>query len=550
MDGRLEGAPVTSVPQTQTSASRGNWRMRLVLAAVIACHVALVWSARVPGVMTGQDDAEYILLGRALSHGSYRELWRVDAPVHSQYPPGYPGLLAIWEAVAGPSQTARATLLVILSAATLLVLHGAIRRRLGTSIALASVVVLAVNPFFVQYGGEIASEIPYMFMSVVCLYGLIRSEDELEQGHKRASNAWLMAAVAAMLGAALVRTVGIALVVAVDLWLVLNRRWRAAAGVALASASTFGVWLLWTALAPEQFVGRSYVADALNNPGRSFLVMLVSRILRNAWLYVQGLPWLVAAPTIQGSVVDNIVALLVLGITGPTGLLVLWRRWRGAALYAATYVALLLAFSWNVTRFLVPMLVVAVPVILLGGVSIALSFRPRWAPSVLSVLVILLVWGGSSRSAELVAQNSCPRSEGIPVAECTRTPEQEKYFEALRYVQSNLPRNAVILTVKSGALYYYTGRKSISVEAARLRRPDDFIGWVKSQGAGYVLLSAVDGSEIRLFSVLLQANCDRLQFIQSFGPTALLFRLDVEAATGTGGDACQLIGRYRDLLVS
>ena len=540
----MGGAPLLS------PVSHGDWRIRLVLAAVLACHVALVWSARIPGVLTRQDDAQYILLGRALSDASYRELWRVDAPMHSRYPPGYPALLAFWEVVAGPSQTARVALSVILSTATLLVLYAAIRRRLGTSIALASVVVLAVNPFFVQYGGEVASEMPYTFLSVVCLYGLIRWEDDREQGRTSAAATWLAAAVVAALAAGLVRTFGIALIAAVVLWLGLNRRWRAAAGVAFAGALTLGAWLLWTVLAPEQFVGQSYVADALAGPGPSFLVTIVGRILRNAWLYPQSVPWLVATPTIEGNVVDNIVGLLVVGITSLMGLLVLWRRWRVAAVYVATCVALLLAYSWTVTRFLVPMLIVAVPVILLGGVSIALSFRPRWAPSVLSVLVILLVWGGSSRSAKLVAENSCPRSEGIPVAECTWWPEQEKYFEALRYVQANLPPDAVILTSKTGALYYYTGRKSISMDAARRQRPDDFIAWVKSQGAGYVLLAAFDASEIRFLSVLLHANCDRVHLIQSFGPTALLFGLDVGAApTGTGG-ACQAIGRYRELLAS
>jgi hypothetical protein len=550
IDGRLERASVTSQAFAQAPASRGDRRTKLALVAVIALHVVLVWSARIPGVLTGEDDAEYILLGHALGEGSYRELWRVDTPLHSQYPPGYPALLALWEVVAGPTQAARLALSAILSVATLLVLYGAIARRLGARIAVAAVVVLAVNPFVVQFGGEVASELPYTFLSVACLYGLIRWEDHRGQDRGGASATWLAAAVVAALGAALVRSAGLSLIAAVILWLALKRQGKAAVVVSLATTVTVVGWLLWTVLAPEQFVGRSYVADMLISPENGYLMTLARRIVRHAWRYVPGGLWAIATPTIQGTVVDNIVSLLVLAVTIPVGLVALWRRWSGAAVYLATYTALILLFAWNQTRFLVPMLPLVVPVILLGGVSLARSFRPRWAPSVLTVLVVLLVWGGSSRSATLVARNSCPRTEGIPVAECTWTPEQEKYFEALRYVQSNLPPGAVILTAKPGPLYYYTGRQSISAEAAARQRPEDFIGWVKGQGAGYVLLSAVHSTEIRFFSRLLQANCERVRLIQSFGPTALLFGLEGEATmTGTDGEACRAIARYHDLVV-
>jgi 4-amino-4-deoxy-L-arabinose transferase-like glycosyltransferase len=413
------------------------------------------------------------------------------------------------------------------------------------------VIVLAINPFIVRYSGEVATELPYTFLSVVCLYGLIRWEDE--RGHRGGTSAWLVMAIAAMLGAALTRTVGIALIAAVVTWLLLERRWRIAAVVSVAAAATFGVWLLWTVLAPEQFVGRSYVADVMVNPGgRPFLMTIFARIVANTLAYVQGIPWALAVPTIQGTIADNIVGLLIVGITLMAGFWVLWRQWRQPALYAVTYGLVVLVFAWRTTRFLIPMLVLMVPCVLVGALSIARSFRPRWANATLGVFVLLLTGGGALRSAELVASNNCPRTEGIPVAECAWWPEQARYFDALRFIQAKLPKDAVILTAKSGALYYYTGHKSISFAGARVQHPDNFVAWLKTQGASHILLTSLADPERRLLPSL-HANCRQMRVVTSYTPTTLLLAIDaqVDAASSENdpeGDACAAVDSYQALM--
>jgi 4-amino-4-deoxy-L-arabinose transferase-like glycosyltransferase len=534
---------------TAKSLTSIDWRRGLVLALVLAAHIALVWTARSPGVLTGQDDAEYILLGRALAQGSYRELWRVDTPVHSQYPPGYPALLAIWQSVTGASHSSRVVLSAVLSSATLVLLFGAARRRLGPFIAAASVGVLAVNPFFVQYGGSVATEMPYVFCSVACLYALIRSEDARKDGAERASTIWLVAAVVATLAAAQMRSVGIALVGALVFWLLWAGRWRAAIGVSLAAAVTFGVWLGWTFVAPEQFVGRSYVADVFDSRGGSFPVVMLRRVADNAWNYMTlGLLWVMAVPTIQGTIADNVAGLLILGVTLVGGLYVFWRQWREGLLYLATYSFVVLVFRWQATRFLAPLVVLLVPGVLAGAAALARWIGPRLAAPVTVLTAILLGYGGVARSATLVAENDCARNEGIPSPDCTISAEEARYFDALRYVQSNLPDDAVFLTAKSGALYYYTGRRSVTVEGARVQHPDDFIDFVKSQGAGFILLSGVDDIERGFFAPRLQVNCRRLVLVQSFPPSVLLFSLNGDiAASDHDNSACEAIESFQKL---
>jgi hypothetical protein len=68
-------------------------------------------------------------------------------------------------------------------------------------------------------------------------------------------------AIAAVLIAALTRSIGVTVVAAlIATWWLLGRR-RAAVGLAIAAAVTVGPWLGWTMMAPNQYAGRSYIAD-------------------------------------------------------------------------------------------------------------------------------------------------------------------------------------------------------------------------------------------------------------------------------------------------
>jgi hypothetical protein len=388
-----------------------------------------------------------------------------------------------------------------------------------------------------------------MFFSIACLFALTIAEDDRTLGSTRLSLGWLTVAPVVMIAAGLVRSVGVALCGALVVWLMSYRQWRAALAVLISGVSTIGVWLFWTTRAPEQFVGRSYVADVMDAPGVSLPMVLIQRAMSNGWLYAtEGLTWAIAVPTIQGTVADNIVGVLLVGITLLAGFHTFAGRWRAASVYLSAYGVVLLAYRWQTTRFLVPLLIVVIPCIFVGTHSLMHRIRPNWAMPAIVVVTLLLGWGGANRSAAiLAAQGNCARTEDIPQADCVVAPEQVEYFDALKFARSNLPQDAVLLTVKSGALYYYTGLKSISVEGARTQDPHDFIDFVRAQGAGYILLTAVDDVERGRLSPLLLANCERVRLIKSFPPSALLFAIDDSSAASGGGESaeCEALTTYR-----
>src|SRR6187200_3236451 len=77
---------------------RTSW---IIAFTILTAHAALVWVARSPGFMSGQDGATYVLLGRAIRDFHYRDVFQIDQPPHRIYPPGYPSMLAIWSSIGG-----------------------------------------------------------------------------------------------------------------------------------------------------------------------------------------------------------------------------------------------------------------------------------------------------------------------------------------------------------------------------------------------------------------------------------------------------------------
>jgi len=69
------------------------WSM---LVALVGVHLSVALLAFDPVPHTGGDNTAYLALARSLlEHGRYLELWQPGRPPHTQYPPGFPAILAV-----------------------------------------------------------------------------------------------------------------------------------------------------------------------------------------------------------------------------------------------------------------------------------------------------------------------------------------------------------------------------------------------------------------------------------------------------------------------
>lgn len=527
----------TDRPAEARGSSRAAW---LILGGILAFHAVLAWLGRQIHVRHGQDDAWYILLARSLREFRYVDLFAVGQPTHQLYPPGYPGALAIWSLFTGENVDGFVILSIIASLAAITFAYLAWRRLLDGRVALLLAAALAANPELVQRAGMVVAESLFVALTMAVLW--------LSLTEKPNDRPWRLALIGGLaIAAALTRTIGVALIGAVLIHWVLQRRWRAVLWMTAASFATIGVWLAWTVFAPEQFIGKSYIADltrARRSP--SAAPQIVRRVYSAIRYYLEkGVPWAMAAPTIPGTPVDNlaIAGLIVGGLVGGTAALL--NRWRVAALYLVGSVGILLVYPWLLHRFVVPLLPLVLGFIAYTSITLSRRFAPKLGMALAVAVLVGVTANGLARTGEQVRNTlPCDRSGAMPPDACL-PPDAVSYFAALRHINAALPADAVVAAAKAAPLYYYTGRQTPPAGGVFAQSPDSFLPYLAEVGADYVILGRLHNPEGRSLIRSIRANCAALQLEGTFPPSTFLFRVAASPTRETAARSCAAADSYQ-----
>jgi MFS family permease len=518
--------------------------VRATLAAALGVHATLAWVGRPPGILTGQDDAQYLMLAQSLRQGGYHELFRVDLPVHALYPPGYPAMLALWGWPAGDRFDALVALGILLSVATLGFLFLALRRRFDDFTAAAAVVVLAFSPAWVRTAATVGSEVAYGWAAMLALLLAARADD-VPAGTR--ARRWLAAAGVAAIFAGLTRVAGVTLLAALAAHWALDRRWRPVAWLGAAGAATVGAWLVWTGVAPDQHVGVSYAADLGAGLSDSPWVRpLPGRVPHHVDFYARQFLSALAVPNVPGTKLDSAAVLAGLGALVAAGLPALVRRWRPAALYLGCYAVLLAVWTFAESRYFVPLLAVLVPSLVLGALATGRRVLPSRPRAVAVTLVALLAVAGlarSTRDARRAAE--CGRGGPMPPDACLSA-DQAAFFAALRWVRDHTPPDAVVLTAKYAPFHYYTGRQTPSFRGALARGTDGLLPFLEAHGAGRILYTGLLVAEFNRLLPRLAALCDRLVIERHFPPRTYLFSARAPGEGAGGSEACDALEAVRE----
>jgi hypothetical protein len=378
-----------------------------------------------------------------------------------------------------------------------------------------------------------------------------------------------LGSAASAIGAALTRSASVTLVAALALLWVLRRQWRAFAALSVAAALTVGPWLVWTVVAPHQVAGRSYIADATlltpaPQPRESGVVTpdttphpeaqqvtppsptglgsaLIGRVKQNLPAYAVASLGILALPSLAGTRVDNVLWLIVIVSFGAVGLWGMWRWWTGACLALLCQVALLVFWPYVLTRYLMPVLPLAIIALAFGASRIG-SLFPRLKggvvlPAALAAVILAgaapLVGGMKTRASE--CRSNIPEQR----SRCG-SPEERAFFEATAFIASSTPETARFLAAKEGAFYYYTHRQVVSIYGVLGGDVKDILAYLAENEAEYVFLSHLKVDEW-VITRPLEAICSDLDLVHSWGPTTLLLRVD----KGTGSKtACEAIHAY------
>jgi hypothetical protein len=525
--------PVTGAPWTAPS--------RLFLVVIALVHVLLVWRFRTPVIATWQDDAEYVLLSREVSRGNYSDSWDVERPLHARYPPGYPAFLAAIGALTGERESVFTLANVLLSAGALLLFLQVGKRHLSPPAWFAMAAIVALNPELVFIGGKILSEPLFLFLVYLTLWIESRPVD---------GRGTVLATLSTGL-TTLVRSAGLAVAVGLVAGRLFERRWKAALAIALFSAATGGVWAWYTAQAPRSAERVLYAADfqkVLDLEHHSAMGAAVQRVkYKVEELTIDELPTALAIPVVSGTVIDNAIGALVIVMLLPLGVILLWKRWRTAAVVLLAYGALYVVWPYGQVRLIIP----ATPLILLSFFLAAEHLgqkmrRPGAATVAVGALAVYFAVGLLTRfGRERDLYSSCKKGAAPHLQPACFPQEGDWTFvQVAKYAKEHLPPDAVVFTAKESSFYYHSARQTVNArgllreDSTTLARAllDRGVRWVATSNAGPVR---------RELGTLVASACNDFELVKQFDARTMLLRIRQPVGSGSGSNACDALATWR-----
>ena len=240
----MKGADVMNGVATRWSST--TWATWVAAVFVVA---ASIWSLD-SSLKLQEDSGIYIALAESLSAGQgYRDIFLVDRPLHVQYPPLFPVLLAPVVGLRGMDIAAMRLVMTGAAVVALLLVAALFRRLAGDRTAALVVLATGASPAVVYYTQSIMTEVPYLLVSLLAVLWIERC----------ARTGWTVGggAVAVGLLAAvyLMRIVGVALLAATILYVLLDgggprgSRIRTAVVLGVCAAIPLCLWLLYSSLA-------------------------------------------------------------------------------------------------------------------------------------------------------------------------------------------------------------------------------------------------------------------------------------------------------------
>lgn len=436
---------------------------RATLVAAMAALAACLLTMTSAPVGVFYDDAIYLLTAKALAEGHgyvYATIPGMPAAIH--YPPLWPAILAVaWKIMPSfPENVAWFKLinpLFVAAAAAGTVVAG--RRLLGfpwwlaLAVALGSIITV---PVLVLTNALLSEP---LFLAL--LFPTILAHERMSTD-RRAQ--WVV--VAAVLAALMVlgRTISGVFVVAAVMILLLDRRWRDVAVYCLIVGLLLLPWqlLVWRVSPgfPEVLKGSygpylEWVVDGYRDGGWPFMRAVIEKNIESSWRMFS----IFVSPLVRGPVRAMLTAAASVLLFG--GLAILWRR-RGlriTSLAFAGYIGVVIAWPFQVERFIWAVWPLLVLVVAGASFELVLALRQDGRRrAALAMLALAVVLGTGN-----LTYNIRGLSRGW--ATSASSDMADRALILVRYINADDRLNGkVIATEVAPMVALYTGRTVVPVQ--------------------------------------------------------------------------------------
>ncbi|HEX2207894.1 MAG TPA: hypothetical protein VHG93_09465 [Longimicrobium sp.] len=486
------------------------WQVAALLAAV---HLVLALLTLDPTLHSGGDNAAYLALARSiLERGTYQELWDPAMRAHTQYPPGWPLILAAAMTVGVKPWVGFKVLGILFSTAGAALSFLWARRVSTPGVALAVGTLMAVSPGVVDLARWELSDVPFYCFTMLALWAFARrtnqrgAEADAPGGEDadRPALAALALASAAVLLAYVTRSAGVPLVVAAAGWLAWRRRWRALSLFAAVVAPFALAWTIRGRLVDNvSYVSSLWYVDPYTPAlGTVTFGGMLGRIARNVVEYTSDhLPYLLIGSRMTTTAIIVGILVAVLSLAGWAMRL---RRAGLAEIWLPLYMGLVLIWpaEWSGERFLLP----ALPVLLVCTAEVVGAAGRRIGQPLLlgaGLVGVLLVAGARPLVREIAAARECRAAYGPENPHPCLPPNWQDFLSMASTSRGQLPPGSAVLSRKPTLFWAMSGYPSRAYPFTT--SPDSLLAAARDAGAGYVLMDYLDSiSMMYLAPVLMQ----------------------------------------------
>lgn len=468
-------------------------KYRLILILILGLFLAVLRLNE--HVMPAGDNATYMILGQSLATGQgYRMISDPRSPQMALYPPGYPLLLAGVLALTGTSHNLLAAILpsklpsVLLFLGVIALIYDLLKRR-NTFLATMAALLTAVHPHLLYFAVEVGTEIPYLFVSLCCLY--------LFERYKRTTSTFHVIILAVFIAlASYIRSIALVLVLAFVPYLFMQRRARHAWLLLIGAGVLVAPWFIYSSLLPTTGtsvgLGRSYFALYLSSDPygmeRASLSDWAERLAQNTYAYTLDIwpdilfPHVFAVSAWLGRFgivfIASFTALLLYGFILEA------RRGHVQEWYVALFFLSCLCYLWPVARLIVPIIPFGLYYFLVALDHLLLQAKSWWQPLRMGFrhwerFTLLAICAVLTLSALMSDVRSIQRNLlygwGQPVAVYySRDVEWSNYLQAMDWVAQHTAPQSVVMCRKADLLYILIGHRALeypySSQAADLKR--------------------------------------------------------------------------------
>ncbi len=408
-----------------------------------------------PKLFTGGDNAVYINLAQSLAEmKGYRNLNLPDEPGHTQYPPFFPLMLALVTLVFGQSFIAFKILIMLCGLGAAYVFFLIAKRVLKEHLTLALGAYVLV-PVLILYNHRILSEIPYLLMTLLSIFFVLKAEEG------KRYNSYLAFALAIV--AFFTRTTGIALILAHVVYLFRKKRKMELTVSISGFLLFFALWLFRSSHYSteggylDQFLAKNFYQPQLGTIGFGDFI---NRVLHNFLYYFfsvipQSLFALVQAQWLLSLIGMVCIVLLVIGF------IIKWKSPSIIDYYWIFSVIFLVIWPeiWSSERFLLPVLPLILIYIVEGLLWIKGKCHIKYLPVVAGIIFIIVNVSSLSVSAKTAVLDNIAYLHGDRYAGYTS--DWRRHFEAVEWIKKNIPEDRIIMARKPEFVYLLSRHKSL-----------------------------------------------------------------------------------------